>query len=52
VALRSFASFAVFRVRARLVVPLAIVVTLIIHYVFYKLLHVPLPWGLLQGHVW
>ena len=46
------ASFAVFRVRARWVVPLAIVVTLIIHYVFYKLLRVPLPWGLLQGVAW
>ena len=46
------ATFAVFRVRARLVVPLAIVVTLIIHYVFYKLLRVPLPWGLLQGVAW
>ena len=42
------ASFAVFRVRARWVVPLAIVVTLIIHYVFYKLLRVPLPWGVLE----
>ena len=27
-------------------------VTLIIHYVFYKLLRVPLPWGLLQGVAW
>lgn len=46
------ASFAVFRVRARWIVPLAIVVTLIIHYVFYKLLRVPLPWGLLNGVAW
>ena len=46
------ASFTVFRVRPRWVVPLAIVVTLIIHYVFYKLLRVPLPWGLLQGVAW
>ena len=46
------ASFAVFRVRGRWIVPLAIVVTLIIHYVFYKLLRVPLPWGLLQGVAW
>lgn len=46
------ASFAVFRVRARWIVPLAIVVTLIIHYVFYKLLRVPLPWGLLSGVAW
>jgi putative tricarboxylic transport membrane protein len=46
------ALFAVFRVRARWVVPLAVVVTLIIHYAFYKLLRVPLPWGLLQGVAW
>ena len=46
------ALFAVFGVRARWVVPLAIVVTLIIHYAFYKLLRVPLPWGLLQGVAW
>lgn len=46
------ALFAVFRVRTRWIVPLAIVVTLIIHYAFYKLLRVPLPWGLLQGVAW
>jgi putative tricarboxylic transport membrane protein len=46
------ALFAVFRVRARWVVPLAVAVTLIIHYAFYKLLRVPLPWGLLQGVAW
>ena len=44
--------FAVFRVRARWVVPLAIVVTLIIHYAFYKLLRVPLPWGVLERFAW
>ena len=46
------ALFAVFRVRARFVLPLAIVVALSIHYAFYKLLRVPLPWGLLQGVAW
>ena len=46
------ALFAAFGVRARLVVPLAIVVTLVIHYAFYKLLRVPLPWGWLQGIAW
>ena len=46
------ALFAVFRVRGRWIVPLAIVVTLIIHSAFYKLLRVPLPWGLLQGIAW
>ncbi len=44
--------FAVFEVRPRWIVPLALVVTLCIHYAFYKLLKVPLPWGLLQGIAW
>jgi putative tricarboxylic transport membrane protein len=46
------ALFGVFGVRARWVLPLAVVVTLVIHYAFYKLLRVPLPWGLLQGVAW
>jgi putative tricarboxylic transport membrane protein len=40
--------FAVFGVRPRSVVPIALAVTLVIHYAFYKLLKVPLPWGLLE----
>jgi putative tricarboxylic transport membrane protein len=44
--------FAVFGVRLRIVLPLALVVTLVIHYAFYKLLKVPLPWGPLQGIAW
>ncbi len=32
--------------------PIALGVTLLIHYAFYKLLKVPLPWGLLQGVAW
>jgi len=44
--------FAVFRVRATWIVPLALVVTLVIHYAFYKLLKVPLPWGLLKAVAW
>ncbi len=39
-------------VRAFLILPIAIVATLVIHTVFYKLLRVPLPWGLLQGLHW
>jgi len=31
---------------------LAVLLTLLIHFVFYKLLRVPLPWGLLQGVAW
>ena len=46
------ALFAVFGVRARWIVPLALVVTLVIHYAFYKLLHVPLPWGVLERFAW
>jgi putative tricarboxylic transport membrane protein len=44
--------FTVFGVRPRWVLPIALVVTLVIHYAFYKLLKVPLPWGLLQGVAW
>jgi putative tricarboxylic transport membrane protein len=44
--------FIVFGVRKRAVLPLALVLTLIIHYAFYKLLKVPLPWGILQGIAW
>ena len=32
--------------------PIAVVMTLLIHYTFYKLLKVPLPWGLLQSIAW
>ena len=33
-------------------IPIAVVMTLLIHYAFYKLLKVPLPWGLLQSIAW
>jgi len=33
-------------------IPIAVVMTLLIHYAFYKLLRVPLPWGLLQSIAW
>jgi putative tricarboxylic transport membrane protein len=46
------ALFAVFGVRMRSILPLAIIVTLGIHYSFYKLLKVPLPWGVLQSWAW
>ena len=41
--------FVVYGVSPKWVLPIAIVVTLVIHYAFYKLLRVPLPWGVLQG---
>jgi putative tricarboxylic transport membrane protein len=44
--------FTVFGVRVKWVVPLALAVTLVIHYAFYKMLKVPLPWGVLQGIAW
>ncbi len=44
--------FRVFGVPAKWILPIAIVVTLVIHYAFYKLLRVPLPWGLLQRFAW
>lgn len=39
-------------VRLGAAVLVAIVATLVIHACFYKLLRVPLPWGLLQGWAW
>lgn len=39
-------------VRRRLILPVAIVVTLVIHTVFYKGLRVPLPWGILLPYLW
>ena len=46
------ALFAVFGVRVRWILPLALVSTLVIHTAFYKLLRVPLPWGLLEPVLW
>ncbi len=40
------------RVRLVRALPTAVVMTLLIHYAFYKLLKVPLPWGLLQSIAW
>jgi putative tricarboxylic transport membrane protein len=41
-----------FGVRRTWIAPLAASVTLGIHYVFYSLLRVPLPWGLFEGVAW
>ena len=46
------ALFAAFGVRARWILPLSVLMTLAIHTAFYKLLRVPLPWGLLQPILW
>ena len=42
----------VLRVRLVHAVPIAVVMTLLIHACFYKLLKVPLPWGVLQPIAW
>jgi putative tricarboxylic transport membrane protein len=39
-------------VKARILVPVAIVGAVVIHFAFYKLLSVPLPWGLLSPFAW
>jgi putative tricarboxylic transport membrane protein len=44
--------FYAFNVRILLILPVAVGATLVIHTLFYKLLRVPLPWGLLQGLHW
>jgi len=41
-----------FGVRRTRIVPLALAVTMVIHYAFYSLLRVPLPWGVLEGIAW
>ena len=42
----------VLRVRPAVAVPVGFIMALAIHYAFYKLLRVPLPWGVLQGIAW
>jgi putative tricarboxylic transport membrane protein len=46
------ALMATLRVRFSRALPIALVMTLAIHYAFYKLLKVPLPWGVLQPIAW
>jgi putative tricarboxylic transport membrane protein len=41
-----------FDVPRRRIVPLSIAVTVAIHYAFYTLLRVPLPWGVLEAMAW
>ena len=40
------------RVRLAVALPVAFIVALVIDYAFYKVLKVPLPWGVLQGIAW
>src|SRR5688500_2973791 len=44
--------FSAFGVRRARILPLALAVTLAIHFSFYTLLRVPLPWGVLEAIAW
>jgi len=46
------AMFATLGVRRGLILPVALVATLVIHTAFYKGLRVPLPWGVLMPVAW
>lgn len=46
------ALFLVLRVPSGRAVVIAVVTALVIHFAFYKLLRVPLPWGVLQPLAW
>ena len=46
------ALFLVLRVRPWQAFTIAIVATFVVHFAFYKLLRVPLPWGVLKGFAW
>jgi len=41
-----------FGVRVAVALPVAIVSTLVMHTLFYKVLRVPLPWGVLERFAW
>jgi putative tricarboxylic transport membrane protein len=43
---------AVFGASRRWILPVALVTTFVIHYGFYSLLRVPLPWGVFEGVAW
>jgi putative tricarboxylic transport membrane protein len=51
-ALILLALFSVLHVPPGRAVLLAVVATLVIHFAFYKLLRVPLPWGMLTPYAW
>jgi putative tricarboxylic transport membrane protein len=46
------ALFLTFGVTRKWIAPLAVIVTMVIHYGFYTLLRVSLPWGVLGGLAW
>ena len=46
------ALFLVFKVRLKTAIVIALLGSLVIHTLFYKLLKVPLPWGILESFAW
>jgi len=46
------ALFLVLRVKPVTAFSVAVVASLLVHFAFYKLLRVPLPWGVLKGVAW
>lgn len=46
------AMFHVLRVPLGKSLLIAVIASLVIHFMFYKLLRVPLPWGILVNHSW
>ena len=46
------ALFLVLDVKPVTAISVAVVGSLLVHFAFYKLLRVPLPWGVLQGVAW
>jgi putative tricarboxylic transport membrane protein len=46
------AMFTVLRVPPGRSLLIAVIATLLVHFAFYKLLRVPLPWGLLTSYAW
>lgn len=44
--------FLAFGVRRARILPIAVAVTIVIHFGFYTLLRVPLPWGMLEAIAW
>ena len=46
------ANFLVLRVPPARALLIAVIATLVIHFAFYKLLRVPLPWGVLTPYAW
>jgi len=46
------ALFLVLKVPPGRAVVVAVIAALVVHFAFYKLLRVPLPWGVLQGVAW